>query len=400
MNVMVITTFYPQPDRSDLLRDTAAIHYITREWVKQGHDVTVLHCYGHYFRELIREPGKHDFRRFAKVQECPQNEGVRVLLIENQYWIRNAKWYLPAQQKRTAAAINRYFKENMPEYQPDILLVHFPTHYIGIIERLDFSCRKAAVFHKTDVGTILQKPQAKRKLTNIYDVMGARSVQLQKKLEKQGVHTTFLAQSGIDEAMLLSDAAFQEKWESRKDRKNQTWKIAYAGNIVKDKHAETIVRALGRLRGKAAFSFTAIGDGACLELCARTAEELQIADRCQFIGRQSREETVAQMKEADIFVMVSEKETLGLVYLEAMSQGCLTIGSKGEGIDGILVDETNGYLVPAGDAEALAARLLAIMERAPEENRRTAYAGLQTIRQMTSRKTAENYLKCVLGNEF
>ena len=95
MNILVITTFYPHPERNDLLRDTSAIHYIAREWVQQGHQVTVLHCYGHYFRELIKELGKHDFRQYGKVQECPENEGVKVLLIENQFWLRNAKWYLP-----------------------------------------------------------------------------------------------------------------------------------------------------------------------------------------------------------------------------------------------------------------------------------------------------------------
>ena len=75
MKILVITTFYPPPERKDLLRDTSAVHYIAREWVKQGHQVTVLHCYGHYFRELVKELGKHDFRRYGKIQECPNNEG-------------------------------------------------------------------------------------------------------------------------------------------------------------------------------------------------------------------------------------------------------------------------------------------------------------------------------------
>ena len=132
MKILVITTFYPHPERKDLLRDTSAVHYIAREWVKQGHQVTVLHCYGHYFRELVKELGKHDFRRYGKIQECPNNEGVRVLLLEEQFWLRNAKWYLPVQQKKMAVAINQYFHEK--EYEPDVLLVHFPTNYVGIVE--------------------------------------------------------------------------------------------------------------------------------------------------------------------------------------------------------------------------------------------------------------------------
>ena len=175
MNILVITTFYPHPERNDLLRDTSAIHYIAREWVQQGHQVTVLHCYGHYFRELIKELGKHDFRQYGKVQECPENEGVKVLLIENQFWLRNAKWYLPFQQRRIAKAINHYFHEKQPNYQPDVLLVHFPTNYVGIVERLDFSCRKAAVFHKTDVATVNAKPWVCPRIQNTYDLLGTRT---------------------------------------------------------------------------------------------------------------------------------------------------------------------------------------------------------------------------------
>lgn len=208
MKILVITTFYPHPERKDLLRDTSAVHYIAREWVKQGHQVTVLHCYGHYFRELVKELGKHDFRRYGKIQECPNNEGVRVLLLEEQFWLRNAKWYLPVQQKKMAVAINQYFHEK--EYEPDVLLVHFPTNYVGIVERLDIHCKKAAVFHKTDLGTVLAKPEVCPTLRKTYDVLGARTSQLQKKLAKTGIRTTFLAQSGIDEDIIMTDEEFRK----------------------------------------------------------------------------------------------------------------------------------------------------------------------------------------------
>ena len=145
MKILVITTFYPHPERGKICCGTP-LRFTTShgEWVKQGHQVTVLHCYGHYFRELVKELGKHDFRRYGKIQECPNNEGVRVLLLEEQFWLRNAKWYLPVQQKKMAVAINQYFHEK--EYEPDVLLVHFPTNYVGIVERLDIHCKKGGCF--------------------------------------------------------------------------------------------------------------------------------------------------------------------------------------------------------------------------------------------------------------
>ena len=49
------------------------------------------------------------------------------------------------------------------------------------------------------------------------------------------------------------------------------------------------------------------------------------------------------MEESDVFAMVSSPETFGLVYIEAMAKGCVTIGSKGEGIDGVIVNNENGF---------------------------------------------------------
>ena len=36
--------------------------------------------------------------------------------------------------------------------------------------------------------------------------------------------------------------------------------------------------------------------------------------------------------------MISELETFGLVYIEAMAAGCITIASRNEGFDGIIKD--------------------------------------------------------------
>ena len=52
--------------------------------------------------------------------------------------------------------------------------------------------------------------------------------------------------------------------------------------------------------------------------------------------------------------MISKEETFGLVYLEAMSMGCITIASKNEGMEGIIIDGENGFLCTAGDDDELA----------------------------------------------
>ena len=50
------------------------------------------------------------------------------------------------------------------------------------------------------------------------------------------------------------------------------------------------------------------------------------------------------MKNAQIFTLISDNETFGMVYIEAMLQGCLVIASKGGGFDGIIQDGINGFI--------------------------------------------------------
>jgi len=60
---------------------------------------------------------------------------------------------------------------------------------------------------------------------------------------------------------------------------------------------------------------------------------------------------------SDIFVLPSENETFGQVFIEAMSCGLPVIGTKVGGIPEIISDSYNGYLVPPDDSSILAQKI-------------------------------------------
>ena len=101
------------------------------------------------------------------------------------------------------------------------------------------------------------------------------------------------------------------------------------------------------------------------------------------------------MFDSDVFVMVSENETLGLVYLEAMAQGCIPIGSRGEGIDGIIVSGQNGYLVNPNKENDLRSILLEISNLSYNEKANMARQAYDTARIMTSYNMAKKYINCI-----
>jgi|TARA_R100000049_G_C1957034_1_gene115380 glycosyltransferase involved in cell wall biosynthesis len=79
-----------------------------------------------------------------------------------------------------------------------------------------------------------------------------------------------------------------------------------------------------------------------LVLVGGSEEEFCAATGCRAVpgfvvvcGRLPKEELLKVYRRSRLFVMPSFTETFGLVYLEALSQGCAVICSSGEGIDGM-----------------------------------------------------------------
>ena len=110
-----------------------------------------------------------------------------------------------------------------------------------------------------------------------------------------------------------------------------------------------------------------------------------------------REEVYDYMEQADIFAMPSRPETFGLAYLEAMINGCIAIGSKNEGIDGIIVNGKNGFLVNALDEDDLAQCFQRIFDLDEEEIQAVSDNARQTAEQYTQEERADIYLKQVLA---
>ena len=90
--------------------------------------------------------------------------------------------------------------------------------------------------------------------------------------------------------------------------------------------------------------------------------------------------------------MISKGEAYGLVYLEAMSRGCITIGSINEGIDGVIVDGFNGFLAKAGDSKSLSNTISKISQLSNTEIRTIQQNAINTSRKYTDETTSLDYL--------
>jgi glycosyltransferase involved in cell wall biosynthesis len=96
--------------------------------------------------------------------------------------------------------------------------------------------------------------------------------------------------------------------------------------------------------------------------------------------------------EATAFVMPSIYEAFGIVYLEAMAFGLPCVGSNVCAVPEIIDDGTTGLLAPPGDVDALAARLLELVEN-PERAYAMGEAGYRRrLERFTWERVAERMI--------
>jgi D-inositol-3-phosphate glycosyltransferase len=145
--------------------------------------------------------------------------------------------------------------------------------------------------------------------------------------------------------------------------------LLYVGRLSPIKGLETLLDALALLRehGTPARLLIVGGesdeplDGHPASLRERT-ERLGLGESVAFLGPQPQASLRTYYVAADMTVMPSYYESFGMVALEAMACGSPVIASRVGGLATTVRDRTTGFLVPEGDAAALADRIGALLD--------------------------------------
>jgi glycosyltransferase involved in cell wall biosynthesis len=101
-----------------------------------------------------------------------------------------------------------------------------------------------------------------------------------------------------------------------------------------------------------------IGDGPERPALEALSRQLGIEDAIRFAGAQAHGETLAQVAEADIFVLASFAEGLPVALMEAMALGVPCISTMIAAIPELIHNGENSFLVPASNVEALSVVLI------------------------------------------
>jgi glycosyltransferase involved in cell wall biosynthesis len=125
------------------------------------------------------------------------------------------------------------------------------------------------------------------------------------------------------------------------------------GRIERNKGFHVLVDALSRLRDRR-WRWVVVGDGPFRNALESAIAERGLSGRVLLASRVQPERLHAWYEAADLFVHPTLYEGSSLVTLEAMAHGRAVVATTAGGLpDKVRPDET-GWLVPPGDADALA----------------------------------------------
>jgi glycosyltransferase involved in cell wall biosynthesis len=157
----------------------------------------------------------------------------------------------------------------------------------------------------------------------------------------------------------MPDECFARRTTDRRDRKavwgvgEGEFLVGTVGRLVEQKGHRVLIEAAAQLRARGVGLHVAIvGEGPWRRRLEQEIRRQGLADRVRLVGRMDRPDYWTRA--FDLFVLPSLWEGLPYALLEAMAAGLPVVATRTGGIAEALAEGKAGWLVPAGDAAALA----------------------------------------------
>ncbi len=354
MKILMITDLYPVKD--DEIKTPKTLYNFVKSWELQGHKVDVI---------------KPNFILNSFIRKKPF---YKTGWYGNVY---NVNYFTPFwfNIKNKLKDINFEGYDRIFAHMPsgEIFALHLGVDFVAGVHSSDFEVLTSPIYrfyfkHELE--------KAHKKATHI----ACRSYALRDKFIKtypMYIGKTITALSGVD-IDNKNSTNIKQKPRYMDGIKSDYKRVLTCANLIKRKNVDKLIEACKNIEG---IQLTVIGDG------VEKNKLMKMSSDVVFLGQLTQDRVFERMRASDIFVLPSVNETFGLVYLEAMACGCVTIGIKGEGIDGIIEDGVNGFLCEVDELEN---KLREVIAR--DDLKEIAQRAVETANKYTNETCAKSYL--------
>lgn len=280
---------------------------------------------------------------------------------------------------------NKIFKDILIKYDFNkINIIHahslFSNGYIAYKLNKKYGIPYVVAVRNTDVNVFFSKMLHLRKL-GINILKNSDSVIFLSESYKNKVIQKYIPQhlkkNIIEKAMVIPNGIDNFWIEHRqnkvlKNRKKIT--IITVGEISDNKNQITVCKICDALE-KEGYNIEYKIAGKILN--QNTYNSIIKKKYVKYEGFLSKEELIEKYRESNIFVLLSKRETFGLVYAEAMSQGLPIIYTRGEGFDKQFSEGVVGYSVDADNVKDAMKYIKLILEDYDRISYQASYSCLQ-----------------------
>ncbi|MFH0347485.1 N-acetyl-alpha-D-glucosaminyl L-malate synthase BshA [Bacillus vallismortis] len=253
-------------------------------------------------------------------------------------------------------------RENLDIIHAHYALPHAVCAYLAK-QMLKRNIGIVTTLHGTDITVLGYDPslkdlirfaiEASDRVTAVSSALAAETYDLIKPEKK--IETIY---NFIDERVYLkkNTAAIKEKHGILPDEKV----VIHVSNFRKVKRVQDVIRVFRNIAGKTKAKLLLVGDGPEKSTACELVRKYGLENQVLMLGNQDRVEELYSI--SDLKLLLSEKESFGLVLLEAMACGVPCIGTNIGGIPEVIKNSVSGFLVDVGDVAAATACAMRILE--------------------------------------
>ena len=161
--------------------------------------------------------------------------------------------------------------------------------------------------------------------------------------------------NGIPVAIYRTARRNRQLWRTENGFGQDDLLIASVARLFPQKNHSLLLRAFARLAPTQSIQLVLVGDGPLKGELQGEADALGLRSQVRFLG--VREDIPDILAASDVFALSSDAEGNPLALMEAMAAGLPVVATAVGGVPELLTHGRDGFVVPPGNADSLAAAL-------------------------------------------
>ncbi len=228
---------------------------------------------------------------------------------------------------------DKKFIENFRDF--NCIISHMPSgHIYSDLINKNLNLAHVSIIHQSDskiMEDFKYKLYFKKRLRNSFlnsTLLGARNHFLAKKFNANFILPSFVLKENI---------------VNEKKFKKDKIKFVTLSKLIKRKNLDIVINALSKIDYD--FEYNIFGEGKQKKYLQKLVRKYNLQEKVKINNYIEHDKVYEKLDKNDVFILPSVDETFGIAYLEALSRGLIVVASKNTGIDGVIKDGENGFLI-------------------------------------------------------